>query len=514
MITIIACVVTAVIVMLITRLVTSKMIERNNNITLSNANQKAEKIIEEAKVLASNYKKEAELVAKEDALRFKKEMELEIKEQRNEVQKYEKRIITKEEALDKKIDLIDQKENAITKKEVEIENIKNEILSLKQEQEHSLEKIAELTKEEAKTKIMTDLRAELVDERAKLIKSFEIQAKEEADKKAKEIILSSIARCNVDHISEATISTVELASDDMKGRIIGREGRNIRTFETITGVELIIDDTPEAVVLSCFNPIRRQIAKIALEKLLLDGRIHPTRIEETVESARKELETTIKEIGEETILDLGLHGIHPEIVKLIGRMNYRTSYSQNALKHSIEVAKLAGILAAEFGEDVALAKRAGLLHDIGKAIDFELEGSHVQIGSEICRKYNEAYEVINSVESHHGDVEADTVISVLVSCADMISAARPGARREDLEVYINRLKRLEEISNSYEGVEKSFAIQAGREVRIMVVPEEISDANAVILSREIAKQIEDELQYPGQIKVSVIRETRATTYAK
>ena len=514
MITIISSIITGAVVALITWLITSKSIERNNNIKIGNANDKAKEIIEIAEKEAESLKKEAAITAKEETLQLKNQLEGEIKEQRNEVQQYEKRIIAKEESLDRKISTLDKREMLISEKETSVDELRSDITKIKTQQTAELERIAGFTADQAKEYLLKKVEEEIRDESAKIIKNVEAEAREEADKKARDIIVSAIAKCDVDHISEATVSTVELPSDEMKGRIIGREGRNIRTFEAITGVELIVDDTPEAVVLSCFNPIRRQIAKLALEKLMADGRIHPARIEEMVEKSKKELDEKIKSIGEATIMDVGMHGLHPEIVKLLGRMNYRSSFGQNALKHSIEVAILSGLLAAEVGEDQQLAKRTGLLHNIGKAVDFEMEGSHVQIGSEICRKYKENPVVINAVESHHGDVEPDNIISVLVQCADMISAARPGARRVDLEVYINSLILLEEISNSHKGVEKSFAIQAGREVRIMVIPELVSDSEMVLLAKDISKQIEDELQYPGQIKVSVIRESRAVDYAK
>lgn len=518
---IISSIVTGGIVLVITLFATSKIITRSNQAKIGNAEEQASKIIDSAKKEAEgikkdaeNLKKEARLSAKEEALKLKNELEEEVKERRNEVAQYEKRIITKEENLDKKMAALEEKDQLLTEKQNDIEVIKNEALELKDEQRKTLEEISGMTGDEAKEYLLNIVREDIKDESARIIKSIEEEAKEEGEKRAKDIIVSAISRCDMDHISEACVSVVELEAEEMKGRIIGREGRNIRTFETLTGVELIVDDTPEAVVLSCFNPIRRQIAKIALERLVADGRIHPARIEDMVEKATKEVNSVMKQKGEEAVMELGLTGIHPEIMKLIGRMHYRTSYGQNVLKHSLEVARLTGMLAAELGEDEKLAKRAGLLHDIGKAVDFEMEGSHVQIGSDICKKYKEHPVVINAVESHHGDKEADNVISVLVQCADTISAARPGARREDIEVYINRLKKLEEISESYEGVEKSFAIQAGREVRIMVVPEKISDSDMVLLARDISKQIENELQYPGQIKVSVIRESRAIEYAK
>lgn len=518
---IISSIITGGIVLVITLFATSKVISRSNQAKIGNATEQADKIIEAAnkeadsiKKDAENLKKEAEISAKEEALKLKNELEEEVKERRNEVAQYEKRIISKEENLDKKMLTLDERDRLLSEKQNEIEAIKDETLQIRDKQLKTLEEISGMTGEDAKEYLLNIVREDIKDESARIIKNIEEEAKEEGEKRAKEIIVSAISRCDMDHISEACVSVVELEAEEMKGRIIGREGRNIRTFETLTGVELIVDDTPEAVVISCFNPVRRQIAKIALERLVADGRIHPARIEDMVDKATKEVNSVMKQKGEEAVMELGLAGIHPEIMKLIGRMHYRTSYGQNVLKHSIEVARLTGMLAAELGEDEKLAKRAGLLHDIGKAVDFEMEGSHVQIGSDICKKYKEHPVVVNAVESHHGDKDADNVISVLVQCADTISAARPGARREDIEVYINRLKKLEEISESYDGVEKSFAIQAGREVRIMVVPEQISDSDMVLLARDISKQIESELQYPGQIKVSVIRESRAIEYAK
>ena len=511
---IIASIITGAIVAFVTWLLTSKTIERNNNAKIGNASQKAKEIIETAQKEADNMKKEAEISAKEEVLQLKNELESEVKERRNEVAQYEKRVIAKEESLEKKSEAFDQRDRTLSEREAGIEQLKAEVEDIRLSQQKKLEELSGITADEAKEYLLSKVEQDVREDKARIIKNIEAEAMEEADKRAREIVIDAISRCDVDHISEATISVVELPGDEMKGRIIGREGRNIRTFETLTGVELIVDDTPEAVVLSCFNPIRRHIAKLALEKLITDGRIHPARIEDMVEKARKETEAIMKSKGEEAVMDMGLHGVHPELVKLLGRMHFRTSYGQNVLKHSIEVALLSGMLAAEAGEDEKLAKRAGLLHDIGKAVDYEMEGSHVQIGSELCRKYKESPVVINAVESHHGDVEADNLISVLVQCADTISAARPGARREDMEVYINRLKRLEEISDSHEGVEKSFAIQAGREVRIMVIPDEVSDADMVILARDISKEIEEELQYPGQIKVNVIRESRAIDYAK
>ena len=512
--TIISSFVTGGVVALITWFISVKAIDSSNKKTIGSAEARAKEIVENAQLKADTLYKEAEISAKESALQHKKEMENEVKEQRNEVQQYEKRVIAKEEAIDKKFDAIEERMAELDKKEEQLNEEEKRVEEIKQSQLKALEDISGLTSEEARDILLKNVEEDVKEESARIIRTVESEAREEADRKARDIIVRAISRCDVDQISEATVSVVELPGDDMKGRIIGREGRNIRTFETLTGVELIVDDTPEAVVLSCFNPIRRQIAKLSLEKLVADGRIHPARIEEMVEKSTKEVDTIIKQKGEEAVMDVGLHGVHPEIVKLLGRMHYRTSYGQNVLKHSIEVALLSGLLAAEVGEDEKLAKRAGLLHDIGKAVDFEMEGTHVQIGSEICRKYKESGVVINAVESHHGDVEADNLISVLVQCADAISAARPGARREDMEVYINRLKRLEEIADAYNGVEKSFAIQAGREVRVMVVPEEVSDADMVIMARNISKQIEEELQYPGQIKVNIVRESRAVDYAK
>jgi len=403
---------------------------------------------------------------------------------------------------------------SITKKEEELGKMKQKVDELEQKRQQELERISGLTSEQAKEYLLKTVEDEVKHDTAVMVKTLESRAKEEADKKAKEYVVSAIQRCAADHVAETTISVVQLPNDEMKGRIIGREGRNIRTLETLTGVELIIDDTPEAVVLSGFDPIRREVARIALEKLILDGRIHPARIEEMVEKAQKEVEVLIKEEGEAATLEVGVHGIHPELVRLLGRMRFRTSYGQNALKHSIEVAQLSGLLAGEVGVDIKLAKRAGLLHDIGKSVDHEMEGSHIQIGVDLCKKYKESPIVINAVEAHHGDVEPESLIACLVQAADTISAARPGARRETLETYTNRLKQLEDITNSFKGVEKSFAIQAGREVRVMVVPEVVSDSDMVIMARDISKQIEDQMEYPGQIKVSIVRESRAVDYAK
>ena len=482
--------------------------------TIGNAEDKARAIIDEALKSAEAKKREALLEVKEESIRTKNELDKEIKERRAEAQKSERRLQQKEENIDKKADAIEKKEASLAAKEESLNKLKVEISKLNEQRLQELERISGLTSEQAKDYLLKIVEDEVKHETAVMIKELESRAKEEADKKAKEYVVSAIQRCAADHVSETTISVVQLPNDEMKGRIIGREGRNIRTLETMTGVDLIIDDTPEAVVLSGFDPIRREVARIALEKLIVDGRIHPARIEETVEKAQKEVEVMIKEEGEAALLEVGVHGIHPELVRLLGKMKFRTSYGQNALKHSIEVAHLAGLLASEMGLDVRLAKRAGLLHDIGKSVDHEMEGSHVQLGAELCRKYKENAVVVNAVESHHGDVEATSLIACIVQAADTISAARPGARRETLETYTSRLKKLEDITNNFKGVEKSFAIQAGREVRVMVIPEQVSDADMVLMARDISKQIEAEMEYPGQIKVNVIRESRVIDYAK
>ena len=478
------------------------------------AEVKAREIIDDALKTAETKKREALLEAKEESIKTKNELERESKERRAEIQRYEKRVLSKEEAIDKKAETLEKREAKMTAKEAELDRLRGEVETARQHQLQELEKISGLTSEQAKEYLIKSVEDEVKHETAVLIKELENAAKEEAEKKAKEYVVAAIQRCAADHVAESTISVVQLPNDEMKGRIIGREGRNIRTLETLTGVELIIDDTPEAVVLSGFDPIRRDVARIALEKLIVDGRIHPARIEEMVEKAQKEVETMIREEGESAALEVGVHGIHPELIKLLGRMKYRTSYGQNALRHSVEVAILSGLLAAEIGVDVRLAKRAGLLHDIGKSIDREMEGTHVQIGVDLCRKYKESATVINAVEAHHGDVEFQSLIACIVQAADTISAARPGARRETLEAYTNRLKQLEDITNSFKGVDKSFAIQAGREVRVMVVPEQISDDDMVLMARELSKKIEAELEYPGQIKINVIRESRAIDYAK
>ena len=481
---------------------------------IGSAEEKSREIIDEALKVAETKKKEALLEAKEENLKAKNELEKETRERRAEIQRYERRVLSKEENLDKKSEAMERKESSLAAKEETLRKRSSEVEELFAKEQEELEKISGLTSEQAKEYLLKSVEEDVKHDTAKLIKELEAKAKEEADKKAKEYVVTAIQRCAADHVAETTVSVVQLPSDEMKGRIIGREGRNIRTLETMTGVDLIIDDTPEAVILSSFDPIRREVARIALEKLIVDGRIHPARIEEMVEKAQKEVDNMIREEGEAATLEVGIHGIHPELVRLLGKMKFRTSYGQNALKHSIEVAQLTGLLAAEIGEDVRMAKRAGLLHDIGKAVDHEMEGSHIQLGAELCKKYKESPLVINAVESHHGDVEPESLIACLVQAADTISAARPGARRETLETYSNRLQQLEDITNGYKGVEKSFAIQAGREIRIMVVPEQVSDADMVIMARDISKQIESELEYPGQIKVNVIRESRIVDYAK
>ena len=506
--------VTLVIVAPITWVVSSKAINKSNDEKIGNANERAREIIDEALKAAETKKKEALLEVKEESLKTKNELEKETKERRAEIQKYEKRVLSKEETLDRKIEAVEKRDLGITRKEEELGKQRQKVDELEKKRQQELERISGLTSEQAKEYLLKTVEDEVKHDTAVMVKTLESRAKEEADKKAKELVVNAIQRCAADHVAETTISVVQLPNDEMKGRIIGREGRNIRTLETLTGVELIIDDTPEAVVLSGFDPIRREIARIALEKLILDGRIHPARIEEMVEKAQKEVETLIKEEGEAATLEVGVHGIHPELVRLLGKLRYRTSYGQNVLKHSIEVAQITGLLASELGLDVKMAKRAGLLHDIGKAVDHEMEGSHIQLGVDLCRRYKESALVINAVEAHHGDVEPESLIACLVQAADTISDARPGARRETLETYTNRLKQLEDITNSYKGVEKSFAIQAGREVRVMVVPEVISDSDMVLLARDISKQIENQMEYPGQIKVSIVRESRAVDYAK
>lgn len=506
--------VVAVVTALVASNVSVQKYKSEEEAKVGNAEEKARVIIDEALKTAETKKREALLEAKEEALKNKNEIERESKERRAEIQRYEKRVLSKEEALDKKADVLEKKEAKLNEKDADLDKQKKELAEIKNSHLKELEKISGLTTEQAKEYLLKSVEEDVKHETAVLVKELERKAKEEADKKAKDYVVTAIQRCAADHVAENTITVVQLPNDEMKGRVIGREGRNIRTLETMTGVNLIIDDTPEAVVLSGFDGVRREVARIALEKLIVDGRIHPARIEEMVEKARKEVDSMIREEGEAATLEVGVHGIHPELIRLLGRMKFRTSYGQNALKHSIEVAHLSGLLAGEIGVDVRTAKRAGLLHDIGKSVDQDMEGTHVQIGADLCRKYKESGIVINAVEAHHGDVEPESLIACIVQAADTISAARPGARRETLETYTNRLKQLENISNSFKGVDKSFAIQAGRELRVMVVPEKVSDDEMVLLARDISKQIEDELKYPGQIKVNVIRESRATDYAK
>ena len=509
-----AVVVTVIVAVPITYFATVSKLKNDANSKIGNADIKAREIIDDALKTAETKKKESLLEIKEESIRTKNELEKETKERRAELQRYEKRVLSKEEAVDKRSDAIERREASFTAKEEAMKQREAKVEELSKQRVQELERISGLTSEQAKDYLLKTVEQDVKHDTAKMIKELENQAKEDAEKKAKEYVVTAIQRCAADHVAETTISVVQLPSDEMKGRIIGREGRNIRTLETLTGVDLIIDDTPEAVVLSAFDPIRREIARVALEKLIVDGRIHPARIEEMVEKAQKEVETQIREDGETAAMDVGVHGIHPELLKLLGRMKFRSSYGQNALRHSIEVAQLSGLLAGEIGVDVRMAKRAGLLHDIGKSIDHEVEGSHIQIGVDLCKKYKESPIVINTVASHHGDVEPESLIACIVQAADAISAARPGARRETLETYTNRLKQLEDITNEFKGVEKSFAIQAGREIRVMVVPDHVSDADMVLLARDIAKQIEAELEYPGQIKVNVIRESRAVDYAK
>ena len=513
-IAVIAVLITLVVAVPITYSISISNYKKTVEAKVGSAEERSRKIIDDALKTAETKKREALLEVKEESLKTKNDLEKETRERRSELQRYEKRVLSKEEAVDKKADAIEKREAGLTAKEDELRKKSSEIERLSEERVQDLERISGLTSEQAKEYILKTVEDEVKHDTAKLYKELEARAKEDAGKKAKEYVVNAIQKCAADHVSETTISVVQLPNDEMKGRIIGREGRNIRTLETMTGVDLIIDDTPEAVILSSFDPIRREVARIALEKLIVDGRIHPARIEEMVEKAQREVDNMIREEGEAATLEVGVHGIHPELVRLPGRMKFRTSYGQNALKHSIEVAQLSGLLAGEIGVDVRLAKRAGLLHDIGKSIDHEMEGSHIQIGADLCKKYKESRTVINAVESHHGDVEAESLIACIVQAADTISAARPGARRETLETYTNRLKQLEDITNSFKGVDKSFAIQAGREIRIMVVPEQVSDADMVLLARDISKQIEAELEYPGQIKVSVIRESRVVDYAK
>ena len=513
-ITIIIAVVAFIVAAVITRFLTISSLTKDADSKIGSAETRAREIIDDALKTAETTKKEALLEVKEESIKTKNELEKETKERRSELQRYEKRVLSKEEALDKRSEAIEQREANFTAREEQIKQREAKVEELNQQRVQELERISGLTSEQAKDYLLKTVEDDVKHDTARMIKELETQAKEEAAKKAREYVVTAIQKCAADHVAETTISVVQLPSDEMKGRIIGREGRNIRTLETMTGVELIIDDTPEAVVLSGFDPIRREVARIALERLIVDGRIHPARIEEMVEKAQKDVELMIREEGEAAALEVGVHGIHPELIRLLGRMKFRTSYGQNALKHSMEVAQLSGLLASEIGLDVRVAKRAGLLHDIGKAVDHEMEGTHVEIGMDLLKRYKESKEVIHAMSTHHGDYEPQTIEAVLVTAADAISAARPGARRETLEAYIRRLEKLEEIANSYEGVDKSFAIQAGREIRIMVKPENVSDEDIHLLARDMTKRIEDELEYPGQIKVSIIRETRAIEYAK
>ena len=514
MITVIAVVATLVISVLISVTATNTYHKKVADQKIGSAEERARKIIDEALKSVEDTKREKLLEVKEESLRARNDLDKEVRERRAEVQRSERRVQQKEENVEKRSDAIEKREAGLNAREEALTKKSADVAKLNEQRLQELEKISGLTSEQAKEYLLKIVEDDVKHESALMIKNMESEAKEEADKRAKEIVVNAIQRCSADHVSETTISVVQLPNDEMKGRIIGREGRNIRTLETMTGVDLIIDDTPEAVVISGFDPIRREVARIALEKLIVDGRIHPARIEEMVEKAQKEVAAKIKEEGENAAIEAGVHGLHPEIIKLLGKMKFRTSYGQNALKHSVEVAQLCGLMASELGLDVRVAKRAGLLHDIGKSVDHEMEGSHIQLGVDICKKYKESAVIINAVEAHHGDVEPTSLIAVLVQAADTISAARPGARRETLETYTTRLKQLEDITNSFKGVDHSFAIQAGREVRVMVVPDQISDADMVIIAHDISKKIEAEMEYPGQIKVNVIRESRATDYAK
>lgn len=511
---IIIAIIIAIIILIVIGFIQRAMINKASKNRIESLQKEAEGVLEDAKKESEALKKEVILEAKEEAHKLRNDLEKESRERRSELQRLERRLLQREESLDKKSDLLEKKEEGLNDRVIEIENIENGVKSLYEEQRSELERISNLTTEEARKILLDQVNREVKHEAAIMIKDVESKAKEESDKRAREIITNAIQRCAADHVSESTVYVVALPNDEMKGRIIGREGRNIRTLETLTGVDFIIDDTPEAVILSSFDPIRREVARIALEKLIVDGRIHPARIEEMVERAMKDVENDIKEEGEQATFETGVHGLHPEVIKLLGRLKYRTSYGQNVLKHSIEVAYLAGLMASELGLDVNLARRAGLLHDIGKGVDQEYEGPHALIGGDLAKKYHESPAVVNAISAHHADVEMQTLEAVLVQAADAISAARPGARRETLEAYIKRLEKLEEIATSYEGVEKSYAIQAGREIRIMVKPDQVDDAGAVEMARNIVKNIEEQLEYPGQIKINVIRETRAVDYAK
>lgn len=503
-----------IIVLIALGMILYKTIQTTSKNKIESMEREAELILENAKKEAEAAKKESILEAKEESHRLRADVDRESRERRNELQRLERRLIQREETLDKKSETLQRKEDAISERMIKIDNMEVEAQELHDKRREELERVSGLSSEEARQILLDEIKKEITHDAALMIKDVESRAKEEADKKAREIITTAIQRCAADHVSESTVHVVALPNDEMKGRIIGREGRNIRTLETLTGVDLIIDDTPEAVILSSFDPIRREVARMALEKLIVDGRIHPARIEEMVERSQRDVENDIKEEGEQAALETGVHGLHPEIIRLLGRLKYRTSYGQNVLKHSIEVSYLAGLMASELGLDVTLARRAGLLHDIGKAVDQEQEGPHALIGGDFAKKYHESPVVVNAIAAHHGDVEMESLEAILVQAADAISAARPGARRETLEAYIKRLEKLEEIANSYEGVEKSYAIQAGREIRIMVKPEFVDDASAIELAHNLAKSIEEQLEYPGQIKINVIRETRAVDFAK
>ena len=506
--------VAAVIALLIGFLVGIQYRKKVAEKEISSAEDEARRIINEAIKSSESKKREALLEAKEEILRNRAEYEKEVKERRADLQKQERRLQQKEENIDRKTDAIEKKEEALAEKHEALLREQDEIKLIKRSQTEMLERISGFTADQAKEYLIRQVESEVTHETAMKIKEIEARAKDEADQRAREIVATAIQRCAADHVAEITVSVVPLPNDEMKGRIIGREGRNIRTLETLTGADLIIDDTPEAITVSCFEPVRREVARLALEKLIADGRIHPTHIEEMVEKARREVDAVIRAEGERAILETGVRGVHPELQKLLGRLHYRTSYGQNVLQHSIEVSHIAGMMAAELGADVAAAKRAGLLHDIGKAVDHEMEGTHIQLGVEFCRKYKEKEDIIHAIQAHHGDVECKTLVACLVQAADAVSAARPGARRENLENYIKRLEKLEEITGDYPGVEKSYAIQAGREVRVMVKPEQVSEDQMVILARELARRIESELEYPGQIKVHVLRETKVVEYAK